>query len=161
MASNHTTNYNLNQWEATDKVLRTEFNEDNAKIDAALKANAAAIDTLETQLVSGLAGTGNCQIELKTYTGNGKYGEYQPTRLTFSAVPALVLIFGYRAICVHRGGSFSGTLSASTGSGTGVDNISFSWSGNTVSFYSNNPGAQLNADGQTYWAVAFYALDET
>ena len=36
MSTNHTTNYNLNQWEATDKVLRTEFNEDNAKIDAAL-----------------------------------------------------------------------------------------------------------------------------
>ena len=43
MASNHTTNYNLNQWEATDKVLRTDFNEDNAKIDAALKTNADAI----------------------------------------------------------------------------------------------------------------------
>ena len=36
MATNHTTNYQLCQWEATDKVLRTDFNEDNAKIDAAL-----------------------------------------------------------------------------------------------------------------------------
>ena len=43
MSNNHTTNYNLNQWEATDKVLRTDFNEDNAKIDAALKTNADAI----------------------------------------------------------------------------------------------------------------------
>ena len=43
MATNHTTNYQLNQWEATDQVLRTEFNADNAKIDAALKANADAI----------------------------------------------------------------------------------------------------------------------
>ena len=43
MSTNHTTNYDLNQWEGTDKVLRTEFNADNSKIDAALKANADAI----------------------------------------------------------------------------------------------------------------------
>ena len=43
MASNYTTNYQLNQWEAGDQVLRTEFNQDNQKIDAALKTNADAI----------------------------------------------------------------------------------------------------------------------
>ena len=37
MATNYTTNYQLNQWEPTDQVLRTDFNVDNAKIDAALK----------------------------------------------------------------------------------------------------------------------------
>ena len=36
MASNFTTNYQLNQWEPTDQVLRTDFNADNAKLDAAL-----------------------------------------------------------------------------------------------------------------------------
>lgn len=36
MASNQTTNYNLNQWAAEDRVLREEFNQDNAKIDTAL-----------------------------------------------------------------------------------------------------------------------------
>ena len=35
---NHTTNYNLNQWEAGDRVTRDDFNADNAKIDAAIKA---------------------------------------------------------------------------------------------------------------------------
>ena len=63
MASNHTTNYNLNQWEGTDKVLRTDFNEDNAKIDAALKglsnkvagkAAQSAVNSL-TQTVNGKA----------------------------------------------------------------------------------------------------------
>ena len=38
MSTNHTPNYSLCQWEAEDKVLRTEFNADNAKIDAAIKA---------------------------------------------------------------------------------------------------------------------------
>ena len=36
MATNQTTNYQLNQWEPTDQVLRTDFNADNAKIDIAL-----------------------------------------------------------------------------------------------------------------------------
>ena len=36
MAANYTANYNLCQWEATDQVQRTDFNADNAKIDAAL-----------------------------------------------------------------------------------------------------------------------------
>ena len=36
MSTNHTTNYNLCQWEPEDPVLRTDFNEDNAKLEAAL-----------------------------------------------------------------------------------------------------------------------------
>lgn len=36
MASNYTENYGLCQWEATDKVVHTEFNDDNAKVEAAL-----------------------------------------------------------------------------------------------------------------------------
>ena len=38
---NHTPNYNLSQWDAEDKVLRTDFNADNAKIDAALSGLAS------------------------------------------------------------------------------------------------------------------------
>lgn len=37
MASNYTENYGLCQWEATDQVLREEFNEGNRKVDEALK----------------------------------------------------------------------------------------------------------------------------
>ena len=34
---NYTKNYQLNQWDAGDRVLREDFNEDNAKIDEALE----------------------------------------------------------------------------------------------------------------------------
>lgn len=40
MSTNKTTHYQLNQWEAGDKVLRTEFNQDNLKIDQALHGKA-------------------------------------------------------------------------------------------------------------------------
>ena len=37
---NHTTNYQLSQWAKSDQVKMEDFNADNAKIDAALKAVA-------------------------------------------------------------------------------------------------------------------------
>ena len=46
-----TTNYQLNQWDATDRVLRTDFNSDNQKIDAALGEKV--------------------EIQFGNYTGNG------------------------------------------------------------------------------------------
>jgi len=48
MPSNFTPNYNLNQWEADDRVLRTDFNADNAKLDAALKAVDKRADALNS-----------------------------------------------------------------------------------------------------------------
>ena len=51
---NKTENYQLNQWEPSDNFLRTDFNEDNARIDAAL-----------TEL------SGKVTIELFQYKGNG------------------------------------------------------------------------------------------
>ena len=55
MASGQTANYQLNQWEAEDKVLRTEFNADNQKIDAALAGLASAA----------------LKMAVGTYTGDG------------------------------------------------------------------------------------------
>ena len=55
MATNHTTNYELSQWLSADQVLRTDFNADNAKIDAALAETAAAVP----------------RIAVGSYTGSG------------------------------------------------------------------------------------------
>lgn len=51
MASNHTENYGLCQWEATDQVLRTDFNEDNAKIDGGLEQLRGAMERKAEQTV--------------------------------------------------------------------------------------------------------------
>ena len=48
---NHTTNYNLSQWEPHDRVTRADFNADNAAIDAALKGLDSAIAAASPQLV--------------------------------------------------------------------------------------------------------------
>ena len=71
MSTNHTTNYDLCQWEATDQVLRTDFNQDNAKIDAALAAKAeqsefSALSADVQQIQADLT-----KITIGSYTGNG------------------------------------------------------------------------------------------
>ena len=45
-----TTNYQLCQWDGSDRILRTDFNEDNAKIDAALKQQANSIAGINSTL---------------------------------------------------------------------------------------------------------------
>ena len=56
---NTTANYQLNQWEAGDRVLRTDFNGDNTKIDAALMGANEKIDnsiaTVNTRLDTSIA----------------------------------------------------------------------------------------------------------
>ena len=44
---NKTANFQLNQWEKTDRIMMEDFNRDNAALDAALKSSADAI-TAET-----------------------------------------------------------------------------------------------------------------
>lgn len=90
MASNHTEHFSLNQWQADDQVLRTDFNEDNAKIDSALKdlaaaqaekADQSALDALAAEVAKKAATAGAGRPRKKhasmpclvtgTYTGDG------------------------------------------------------------------------------------------
>ena len=47
-----TSNYDLNQWDAGDRVLREDFNADNATIDAALAAADAKLDSTLAQIMA-------------------------------------------------------------------------------------------------------------
>ena len=59
-----TSHYQLNQWDAEDRIQREDFNSDNAKVDAVLAEQAA---DLSAQAVK-LAKCGNCQLYYTTYT---------------------------------------------------------------------------------------------
>ena len=68
MASGQTQYYGLNQWEAADQVLRTEFNADNAKIEMVLKNLEK--DKASNSLVNGLEGVlHNTNVTLKNLVG--------------------------------------------------------------------------------------------
>ena len=93
MATNHTANYNLNQWVATDPVLRTDFNEDNSKLDTALKSLNTTVQQHTTQLTqqaAAIAKCGNCKLYYTSYTGDGQSSR----SISFPGKPKFVLVLG-------------------------------------------------------------------
>ena len=163
MASNYTTNYQLNQWEAGDQVLRAEFNQDNQKIDAALAGLATKNTQLEGAVAAAVARAGNCQMELFTYTGTGTYGTENPTRVQFSHLPEFFLIGGGRALMMGRGGVNKMMLLArdSISSNTFFNDEEHSWSGNQLSMVNTvDARYQMNGANTTYWVLGLRRTDE-
>lgn len=67
MASNQTSNYGLNQWTEEDRVLREEFNRDNANIDAVISDTASKMPRVVT---GSFAGTGEENVTLHYSLGS-------------------------------------------------------------------------------------------
>ena len=174
MASSYTQNYKLCQWEAGDKVLRTEFNADNAKIDAAIaavegrvsglsgsKASISELNSVKNSLDSlsqtvsqhaaALTGKGNCQLYVTSYTGAGGCGENNQNSLTFPHKPfAVFLISGNYVISLFQG--------VTSTRGTGSSYLHSAWSGNTLRWYSSSDSDQLNQKGARYSVFALLEL---
>ena len=141
-----TTNYQLNQWDKTDRIQMENFNEDNAKVDQVLAEHTAA-----------LALCGNCKIVHTSYTGNGTYGTASPTRITFSQRPMFALVRGHYSLMFIFGADGRYPLVSHAGS-SGVSHIDYSWSGNTISLIqSASAKYQFNENGTLYDVYALYA----
>ena len=163
-----TTNYQLNQWAKSDRVMMDDFNADNTKIDAALKANADAAAAAS----AAVALCGNCKIETSTYTGTGTCGSANPVTLTFPKKPTLIIVFrtfgedGFLLMISNKTSSDTSALVRSNnGNYATWVQISPSWQGSTLQFYypgytENKPQWQGNASGVVYQVVAFYAQDK-
>jgi len=174
MASSYTSNYSLCQWAASDKVLRSEFNADNAKIDAALqavnsrvdgKASTSALNSLKStvnalsQTVTGQGGTlehkGNCQIAFSTYVGDGA----DTKTLTFPRKPLAVLVASDMHLLAVQG-----SPEVMHVSGGSTMRLRSTWSGNSLTLThdgnvtSDHARAVANTSGQTYLMLAFYDL---
>ena len=169
MATNQTTNYQLNQWEPTDAVQRVDFNADNAKIDAALDALAgqvaekadgddlAALSETVAGHTAALALRGNCQIYTTTYTGTGTVSR----TFSFPKQPLLVIIGGPSIYLVAVRG-ITALLSTENGES---NNLTGTWSGTalTVAYNGNWGGGDrraCNASGSSYRIVALLDMGE-
>jgi len=157
MPSSYTPNYNLNQWEASDRVQRVDFNADNAKIDGAIKAQAEALEAESSARAAGdaaLAGKlGNCKVVLRTYVGDGTYGSDHPTYLSFDGPPpTLVFLTSWttRSIILHK----------DIAAGMGFDGAFYiNWTDEGVSWYSvKGPEQQFNLN-MTYNVIMFYLIE--
>ena len=152
MASQETPNYRLSRWAGTDRIMMEDFNRDNAAIDTALKSNADKAAALQT----ALAGAGNCEIGMISYTGTGKSGDSNPTTVTFPKMPAGFFLCGAKNYLVVRGGDDHACMIYYTGSTTYVSQVPVSWKGNQFRYSSSKPSYQLNEEGVPYWGFAFY-----
>ena len=146
---NKTANFQLTQWEKTDRIMMEDFNRDNAAIDAALKGNADKAAALQTALAS----CGNCRITISNYKGTGTLGEAHPTSLTFAEPPLLVFILGPESGFMARGRAMNAFQVSSNSA------LATTWSADqkTVSWYTPYDAKyQLNTKDAVYQVLCFY-----
>ncbi|MGO5021673.1 hypothetical protein ACTQ4E_01105 [Lawsonibacter sp. LCP25S3_G6] len=146
MATNHTANYQLNQWEATDQVLRTDFNDDNAKIDTALKSlntTAQQHTTQLSQLQTSLSKCGDCKLHYTTYVGDGGSSR----TFTFPKKPVFLFLFG---------GNNINLMIPGTAPHTSMDGFAanLSWSGNSLTMTIRTSEPSFNFNNMTYYLLA-------
>ena len=148
-----------------DRILMSDFNSDNSKIDTALKTQADAIAdeaAARNALAQTVAAKGNCQIAYGTYTGSGTNDDSHPNSLTFPFEPKLVVVQNQAwasgeiassmmfdkvmmimvrplQVWYHCGGTYQNTIT---------------WTGNTVRWWGNSPELQLNDANTVYSYVA-------
>ena len=140
MATNYTTNYQLNQWEPTDQVLRTEFNVDNAKIDAAL------------------AELGTFRIETGTYVGAGNTISKS---LTLARPPVFVVVastISADLLFLFQGAAYGTAFLADNPTSSQFSRMRSVWNGNTITwskFYtSTDDKSYMDQSGETYRYIA-------
>ena len=109
MAANHTEHYELNQWLAADQVLRTDFNADNAKLDAALedlesrKANQSALSALSSTM-SALSA--NLSANLTKITFGSYSGDNAASRtVSLGFTPKAVFLMESQGRVLYYGGT--------------------------------------------------------
>ena len=178
MATNQTTNYQLNQWEPTDAVQRVDFNADNTKIDAVLaekaedSASTAAVERIAA-LESGKAGQNDLEaitdtvasisanltkITFGSYRGNGSTSRM--IHLGFQPKAVLLLtewgaMTYYRSSLIYAGGFALRDLPARTINGTIYLTVTSSgFSLNTASDYEADV-ILTNYNGYTYYYIIF------
>lgn len=149
----------LSLWNEADRILMEDFNGDNQKLDAALKAEADARTEAVTALNTAVAGLGNCEIGVLQYTATNKYGSANPTTITFPRKPAAFIIVGPENLMFSICESGYGIVVCNNvaASGTLTFSISCTWTDTKVSFYAANARYQMNSNtGATYRVLAFY-----
>ncbi len=107
MSTSQTPNYGLHQWAGEDQFKRTEFNEDNAKLDAALHGLRGDVDAKATQTA----------LNALTTTVNGKAEQTALDALTArmngkaeqSALNSLSAVVNGKGNCRIVTGSYTGT----------------------------------------------------
>ena len=143
MSTNHTSNYNLCQWEPSDQVLRTDFNADNAKIDAALAGQQSMIHQLKS--VTDIAYT---QTSKPMVTGFYMGSNVKEKHITLGFRPSALMVFSLTHIqCA------SDTGYARVWSAFAIPNTC------TGDQFEDSPAVKLTSDGFTVFNTKVGMID--
>ena len=142
----HTEYHQLSLWDEEDRILRTDFNSDNAKTEAALADYG--------EMLGWLNGIG---IEAGSYVGTGQAGPSHPNTLTFSGKPLLVFVGGATAGVTAMLNPAAGALNPAYSSGI----LQLTWGTNSVSWSRNTADVniQMNAANTTYHYLALLEME--
>ena len=137
-----TSNYNLSQWAASDPVRRTDFNSDNAKIDAAIHALSDCV-----------------RVAVGSYTGTGKYGSANPCTLDFTSTlgrpPRLLVVMPETSNYYWMLAIYGVKVARSYHEQSNPYLMTMTWSGNSVKWYgTHSADTQLNTSGRVYRYIA-------
>lgn len=135
----YTSNYQLHQWVPGDNFLRTDFNTDFQKIDAAVKgvetaantALALKADKTELTQACGALDEAKCETLTGSYTGNGA----NTRTIDLGCAPRAVFVGEFLAVP----GMTSNYLLSLTASGFQVR---------------DSLGTSTNSSGETYYYLA-------
>lgn len=116
-------------------------------------------------LVTALAASGAARVSAGTYVGTGTSYSSGKTSITFPFPPKLVIVSSVdeynKGLDMDSRGNWSGSFIWVTGQTTtyvtakDYYEVTFSQSGNTLSWFSTDKDSQLNTEGKTYRYLAF------
>ena len=153
-----TSKYQFNLVDAADDFSPDPLNQNAQKMEDALEAHAAAVaeqlGAVEDSVAALAASVGshgkNARISFGTYTGSGQSGQSHPNTLTADFVPVAALVVGDRdggsksSAFLVRGCTYYEVVYS------GSQGIHVSWQNNSLSWYGDNVGSQLNDPSITY-----------
>lgn len=127
----------------------------------ASKANVNLSNITNSVFLSKGVSSGLGRVELKSYTGNGKYGSSNPTSVTFSFTPMIVMMVAINSPTNHYNVGFNATLGRqimtinelSTTYGLG---LGFCCDVNSQTNVGNQCYGKKSSDGKTiYWYTGY------
>ena len=134
-----TANYGLNQWDAGDRILREDFNADNARVDAALAEQGAELATHAAQL----ALLGNAAVYNESFKGTGT----TTVTRTFPGKPVAIIVgstTGYQFVASR------GMEQAYPHYSNGMVTVSLTWGDRSITWSGSSSSNAMNSGNSTY-----------
>ena len=145
-STNHTSNYDLPQWEATDPFKREDFNDAFQKIDTEIKGANDAASNAVNAVNTAVSQIECCNVMVGTYTGDSTSSR----TISLGVTPKAVVVIDKGLAILHDSKYYGGAAV------TGYDSTTVKIT--TGGFIVRNSGSSFmaNSSSNTYLYIALY-----